>query len=798
MPNTVKFENIKLKIEQGFFKFGLILSDHPLKVLLLIIGAISILGTQLQYLRTDSSIEGFLKKNDQKIITYELFKDTFGRDQAFIISLEAEEIFSQSFSDKLHRFHNELETKVPFVKTVDSLANARYTYGEQDTLFIKDLLPELLPESAEDILKLKQYALNSPTYKNFLISEDGHLTTVIVKLNPYDFEEDKDGNPIKKNLEDTQLKEAFLVIQKIIEEYTGVISDEIYVAGTLPFTILLAEIVTHDFVVFSILAILVIGSLLGLIFKRVSGVFMPIFITVLGIICTVSAMALLDVRIQMSTSILPSFLLAVCVGDSVHLLSIFYKEFDEGKEKREAISYALSHTGLAIFFTSITTAAGLASFSTSSLSPVAALGTFGAIGSIIAFVLTVTILPCLIGLLPIKQKSSKETISTNLHRLLTLCVYLSVKYPKTIIGISGVILISSVYFASHLSFSHYPLDWLPQNHPTVKALKKHEERMSGNSVFEALIDTGEERGIVNPEFLKKLDHAMNEISSWDTETFSISKAISITDIIKETNRALHDNKEEEYKIPDDKELIAQELFLVELDKQEDLLSFVDERYKLARITIILPWVDSIHYTPLLGKLQEYLNNELGNYTESISITGISAILGGTFAAMIYSTAESYLIAGILITLMMIILVGDIKLGLLSMIPALTPIFIVMALLQVIGEPLDLFTMIIGSIAIGLTVDDNVHFIHGFKREYLRTGSPEKAIRETLLSTGRAMLVTTVVLGSGFLVYSQADLTNLIGFGVLTALCISLALVATFLLAPSLMMVTYKSRPSING
>ena len=107
--------------------------------------------------------------------------------------------------------------------------------------------------------------------------------------------------------------------------------------------------------------------------------------------------------------------------------------------------------------------------------------------------------------------------------------------------------------------------------------------------------------------------------------------------------------------------------------------------------------------------------------------------------------------------------------------------------------IDLFTMIIGSIAIGLTVDDNVHFIHGFRREYLKTGSPKKAIEETLLSTGRAMLVTTLVLSAGFLVYSQAALKNLVGFGILTAICISLALVATFLLAPSLMMLSNKEQ-----
>src|SRR5690606_22065493 len=220
--------------------------------------------------------------------------------------------------------------------------------------------------------------------------------------------------------------------------------------------------------------------------------------------------------------ILPSFLLAVCVGDSIHLLAIFYKRFDAGDEKIDALQYAMSHTGLAILFTSITTAAGLASFSTSSLSPIAALGTFGAIGSIFGFLLSVLILPCLICIFPLKQKKLQDTNSLVLEKLLKSCTHLSTTYPKPIILISSVIFLGSVFFASQLKFSHHPLDWLPEDTPTLQAIKKHEERMSGNSVFEVMLDTGESRGVVNAEFLKQLELTMREIETWNQDGYSIS------------------------------------------------------------------------------------------------------------------------------------------------------------------------------------------------------------------------------------------------------------------------------------
>ena len=127
-----------------------------------------------------------------------------------------------------------------------------------------------------------------------------------------------------------------------------------------------------------------------------------------------------------------------------------------------------------------------------------------------------------------------------------------------------------------------------------------------------------------------------------------------------------------------------------------------------------------------------------------------------------------------------------------MIPSLMPITIVVAILCLLGYPLDMFTMLIGSIAIGLTVDDNVHFIHGFRRNFALTGDAKQAIEDTLLSSGRAMLVTSVVLTFGFLIYTQSTLNNMVGFGILTALCIVLALVASFLLAPALMLLLNQS------
>lgn len=232
--------------------------------------------------------------------------------------------------------------------------------------------------------------------------------------------------------------------------------------------------------------------------------------------------------------------------------------------------------------------------------------------------------------------------------------------------------------------------------------------------------------------------------------------------------------------------------MVEMDEPDDLYNVVDQDYRVARMTITSTWFDGVHMPPLLEKLEARLNTAMAPHDVTFSFTGLAPIMGVTFSKMLISAAESYGIAAISITLMMVLLIGSVKLGLLSMIPSLLPILIVLAIIQLLGIPLDMLTMLIGSIAIGLTVDDNIHFMHGFRRLYLKTGDPVYAVERTMMSTGRAMLITSIVLSLGFLVYIQASMTVMVGFGVITAGCIVLALIASYLVGPALMVLTNKT------
>jgi predicted RND superfamily exporter protein len=266
--------------------------------------------------------------------------------------------------------------------------------------------------------------------------------------------------------------------------------------------------------------------------------------------------------------------------------------------------------------------------------------------------------------------------------------------------------------------------------------------------------------------------------------------------VKETNKALNENKEQCYRIPDDPKAVAQELLLFENSGSDDLDDFVDFGRRISRLTAKLPFQDAMLYRDFFHHAVEYLDRLFPD--ASVTITGLSAVLFRIVVNAIDSIAKSYVSVFIVVSALMVLLIGDVRLGLLSMVPNLAPIFVAMGLLGWIGPGMNLFTMLTGNIAVGLAVDDTIHFMHNFRKYRETFGDTRRAVIETLDTAGRAMLITSLVLSAGFFTFMFADLNNLFYFGLMTGSVILLALAADFFVAPALVVLFYrKSGESIH-
>jgi predicted RND superfamily exporter protein len=797
--------DVRDRIEVVFERWGRFVYRRAWVTIAVVVLGVFALCSQLPGLVIEPSMEAFLHEDDPTRTTYDAFRAQFGRDDVVLIALRTSEVFDLPFLERLRALHRELESEVPRVQEVTSLINARSTRGSADELIVEDLFEEW-PGTPAELAVLRDRALSNPLYRNLLLSEDGRLTAIVVELDTYS-STDGDAEALEGFVEPAaeegmaQPARPFLTgeenaavvgaLHEVVARYRTP-ETPIYVAGTPAMNEHLQQAMRADMGRFTLLAVLSIAIFLAVLFRRAVGVLPPLVVVVLAVVSTLSAMAIAGVPITPPTQVLPSFLLAVGVGGCVHVLAIYFQRRTQGDESEDAIAFALGHSGLAVTMTSLTTVGGLSSFAAAELAPIGDFGTFGPVGVIFALVFTLSLLPALIAVFP--QRRLPAAHSTELarsQRALAALGDASVRHPHRVVGLTAALLVVALLGASQIRFSFRPNEWFPEGDPFRISNDLLNDEMKGTMFLEVLVDTQAENGLHDPDLLNGIEEMRRYAESVEMGDLVIGKTISIVDVVKEIHRALNENRPEFYGIPQDPLLVAQELLLFENAGSDDLADVADSRFRTARFTMKLPFVDAIQYRPFIENVETEFGRILGP-GPTIVTTGIMALLGRTISAVIETMVRSYIIAFLVITPLMVFMIGKLRIGLVSMIPNLTPIVLTLGLMGWVGIPLNPFTLLIGSIALGLAVDDTIHFMHGFRRYYARSADVRLAVRETLLSTGQALLFTSLVLSTGFFIFTFASLTNLFHFGLLTGFTIVMAFLADVVLAPALMALMFRS------
>lgn len=787
-------------------------------VLLLVLVPTFLIGSQVRNLTIDTSNEGLLHPSDPILTSYNEFRDQFGRDDLLVLAIKSDNIFTIPFLTKLKKLHDQLAAEVAHVNDITSMVNARDTRGLGDTMLVDDLLLHF-PKNAQDLAELKERVMANPVYRNQLISADGTFTTILIESDTYSAagmddddalagfddelsipsEDGGTGEVAQPEFLTDQENAQMVAKAKAIALSFNSPDFEISMAGSPVVTHTVKQMMMKDMKKFLRLAVLTIGICLFIMFRRISGVLLPLLVVALTLITTLGLMAKFGIQFKVPTIILPSFLLAVGVGASVHVLSLVYQRLRRNDSKKEALIYALGHSGLAIVMTSLTTAAGLASFAAAEVAPIADLGLFSCIGVLLSLFFTLTLLPALLAIFPLKQKAGEkqDVGQTRLDRFLDWAAKITTSRPKLIATISILIVLVFAAGIPKLNFSHNLLTWLPEQLPVRVATEVIDTNLRGSVALEVVLDTGSENGLYDRKVLLTMDKLGAELESFEQDSLFVGKVISVTTILKEIHKALNENRQEMYKVSDNAALIPQEFLLFENSGSDDLQDFVDSRFSKARVTIKVPWRDALAYVPFIQEIESRFQATFTDITVegkpvTVTTTGIMSLFARILYATMYSAAQSYGIAIIVITLMMILLIGDLRMGLIAMVPNISPILVVMGIMGWFSIPLDMFTMLVASIAIGLAVDDTIHFVYNFKKYYQETGDVHEAVNHTLHTAGRAMLTTSIVLSIGFFLFMLASMHNVFHFGMLVGLAIVIALLADFFLAPALMALALKN------
>lgn len=792
-------------IETLLYRQAMLLWRWRIMVMIAALFVVAIFAFLLTRISIDTSIEGYLTDDDPHLTRYLQFRDQYGSDDLIIVALEAPQIFDSRTLLQLQRLHHRLADQTPYLASISSLVSVIVARSETSRIVLDTFLPED-PASWPPMAELARQAAEHPLITGRLVSSDNTQALLLLRIESKardsfanveetlllsasatlssDIQQPSSPN---RALTNTQNNAVIAAVKRVVEseQQDG---NRVYVCGSPILKQVFRRALMHDAVQLIILSLIVISVLLLAVFRRPAGVIFPLLIVAPAVLCSVGLMVLLQRPIKAPTVILPSFLMAMGVGASIHLLTHFFRIQPGCPSSPEAAARALARTGLPIFFTSLTTAAGLASFAGAEVGPVADLGRFGALGVMLACLFTIVLLPPLLGMLPLRPPGRHRFRQGLLvDQGLSALARFSVRRAAWIAIGSLALFIFSLLGAEQVRFSHNPLGWLPQDHPLKLGIEHLDQVMGGIINVEVLVDTKHPGGGIDPTLLQTVRTLQHDLNGTTIGTVRVASSFSLVDLLDNLATVFGTQQP----TGDPRQLVAQQLLLFENVAPATLAELTDLTYQNLRLTLLCPWVDAVAYGPFIKELETLLQQRFTGVAE-VTVTGMIPLLARTLDAAIHSTAFSYLIAGASITLLMVLLCG-LRLGLLGMIPNLLPIAAVLGFMGWRGIPLDMYTMLAGSIAVGLAVDDTMHFLHGFHYHSRRGLSVVESATRTITAEGRAMLVTSLVLAAGALVCTLSDLKHFFLFGVLTSSAIMLALTADFLLGPAMMQLLYRGQ-----
>ncbi len=800
-PPPVAPRSLHARVERGFEAWGAGVHRHRWAVLVASSALAAVLIALAPGLRTDNSVEGNLVDGDPARRVYDAFQRQYEQDQMLVVLVEPRELLSIPYLERLRALHEDLEASTPHVDEITSLVNVRHTRGTADTLVVEGLL-ERFPRTPADLETLRARLRSTPSYIDAIVDRDLEATAIIVKPRLYSdvaaadalagFDADPGAAAEPALLTDAETHELVDAVRAVLDRHRAP-DLALHLAGGPVIDVVFTEVLMSDVQRVMLSALVVNAGILLLLFRRASGVALPLLVVMLALGSTLGIMALLDIPTSVAGQVLPVLLLVVGVCDAVHLLVIVYRRLDAGDDRRDALVSALGHSGLAILMTSLTTAGGMISFATAELAIIRNLGISASIGILVAFAFSVTLLPALIAVLPLRPRPLPPGDRLRpVDRVLSATGAFAGAHAGAVLAGAALAIALSLVGASRLEFSQYGLRWFPPGDPMRAATERVDAVFRGSTSLEILLDTGEPRGLHDPATLRRIDRAAAFASTFRSGPVNPGKALSVVDIVKETHRALHEDDPAAYAIPSDRELLAQELLLFESSGSDDLEELVDAELRFARLSVRVPFVDGMYYPRFLAELERGLEPILGPDI-GVEFTGISVLLARAWSVLNLSMARSYTLALLVITPLMILLVGRVRRGLLAMVPNLMPVVLTLGLMGWVGFPLDNSSLLVGCVIIGLAVDDTIHFMHKFQRYHEDLGDVDAAIRETLVTTGSALLFTTLVLAAGFLMMTRAYMLNAVEFGIIAACAAVFAFLADVLVAPALLSVAARRR-----
>lgn len=735
--------------------------------LVLIILAAS--GGRLLYFTTNYRV--FFSEDNPQLLAFEALEKTYVQNDNVLIVLapKDETVFTQDFLSVVEDV-TEKAWQMPYSNRVDSITNFQHTEAEEDDLIVKDLVSNATSLSYEEIEEIKDIAVNEPLLINRLISRKADVTAINVTVQ------------LPRVDETIETPEIVNFARNLADEIRTSHPDiNVYLTGMVMMNNSFSESSKNDMASLVPISFGMMLLLLALLVGGFTGTFATLLVILFSILAAMGLGAYAGMPLSPPSATAPTIILTVAIANCVHILVTFMHEMRHGVDKNDALVESLRLNLQPVFLASFTTALGFLTMNFSDVPPFRHLGNFVSIGVLTSFLLSVSLLPALISLLPVKVKAKKQDDNQAMARLADFVV---AKRTVLFWGMAGfIMLLVSALPRNELNdiFVHYFDETVAFRTDSDFTT----ENLTGLYNIEYSLKAAEQGGISDPEFLSEIENFAN----WYRQQPETLHVNIYTDIIKRLNKNMHSDDESYYAIPENRDLSAQYLLLYEMSLPYglDLNNQINIDKSATRMTATLKTISSNNLIELEQRAQKWLKENTTHIAQADG-SGTSIMFANIGKRNIVSMLFGTTVALILISMVLIIALRSVKIGFISLVPNLVPAAMGFGLWGLIVGEIGLSLSVVASMSLGIVVDDTVHFLSKYLRARREKGlNSEDAVRYAFTTVGRALLITSIVLVVGFLILSTSSFELNAGMGLLTAIVIAFALFADFLFLPSILM-----------
>lgn len=717
-------------------------------------------------IRTDFNLEGFYPENDPVIEDYEMLENEFGRDDnAILIGFEDDSLFTKEVLRDLREITSKF-VEIENIHDILSLWDAQRIASEDNRLSFDPYLEEGILDTI-DLKRLKHEFTTDPLLSGYLINEEGKATSIVLLV-----EEDKNTYDVRNEI----INQINHILSGYQQKY------DFHISGIPYYRNQYVNMLNDEIVIYIAISSLLIMLLLWYMYRTVWGIVFPMVIVWTTLLLTVAIIQLTGGYLEiMSTTIAP-ILLCVGIADSIHMISKYDDSRESGLNKKKSIIEMLKTLGSATFLTSITTAIGFASLISSSVVPMKRFGIYTAAGVLIAYIITIAFLPAAITLtkrkLVVDEKSS--SFYPTVHGWLKkLAIYSRRYYGRIIVSFILITILFSLGI-KNLDVNGRVFDDISEDTELMKDSRFFSENISPPFPLEFVINTGRQDSAISAEMLKKAFELEQIIQSYP----EIHRVVGLHTLIKEIHKIMDSGSDMSYKqLPDTDSAIAQYVLLMEINGSDALSRYLNFDYSKLRITAFTEDAGSKRINQIRDEISTEIKKIFPN--QQVIITGTTILNADLTDKIVYSLIWSILLALVVITAIMVLMFKDIRMILIALVPNLLPLLIVGGIMGYFNIDIKPSTAVIFTIALGIAVDDSIHYLARFRVEHIRSGAFLPSLATTTIRTGRAIIITSLILVAGFGSLVTSAFTSTALMGLLVGATIVAAVLADLFLLPSL-------------